>query len=255
MFLMYVDESGDTGMLGSPTRYFTLTGLVLHELRWQVYLDLLINFRQSLKARFGLKLREEIHSAHMINRPGELSRIPRHDRLTIVRLFANLLATMTDFNAINVIVDKSTKGPKYNVFENAWTALIQRFENTLSHHNFRGPTNPDDRGVLFPDNTDNKKLTGLLRRMRRFNPVPNQVQYGGGYRNILVSNIVEDPNFRVSDQSYFIQAADLIAFLVYQSVAPSAYMREKQGDKYLKRLEPIVCKVASPRDALGIVRL
>jgi len=34
---MYVDESGDSGLPsdGSPTRYFCLSGLVVHELRWQ----------------------------------------------------------------------------------------------------------------------------------------------------------------------------------------------------------------------------
>ena len=36
MFLMYVDESGDCGLQNSPTRYLVLTGLVIHELRWQV---------------------------------------------------------------------------------------------------------------------------------------------------------------------------------------------------------------------------
>ena len=35
MYLMYVDESGDIGLVNSPTRYFVLVGLVLHELRWQ----------------------------------------------------------------------------------------------------------------------------------------------------------------------------------------------------------------------------
>ena len=35
MYLMYVDESGDVGMVNSPSRYFVLVGLVLHELRWQ----------------------------------------------------------------------------------------------------------------------------------------------------------------------------------------------------------------------------
>lgn len=31
MYFMYVDESGDPGMLVSPTRYFVLSGLVVHE--------------------------------------------------------------------------------------------------------------------------------------------------------------------------------------------------------------------------------
>jgi len=253
MYLMYVDESGDPGTVNSPSRFFTLTGLVLHELRWQEYLDQFINFRQAMKKSYGLKLREEIHSAHLINKPGDLRRIPRQDRLAIIRAFANQLSAMTDFSAINVVVDKKGKPTDYNVFERAWTSLIQRFENTLSHRNFSGPANPDDRGMLFPDNTDNKKLTLLLRRMRRFNPIPNQ--FGGGYRNLAVGKIIEDPNFRVSDQSYFVQAADLIAFLLYQHLAPNTYMRRKQGQNYFARLDPILCKKASPRDPMGIVRL
>ncbi|MGH9916708.1 MAG: hypothetical protein ACRD63_15640, partial [Pyrinomonadaceae bacterium] len=73
------------------------------------------------------------------------------------------LATMTDFNVINVVVDKNGKRDDYNVFEKAWKALIQRFENTISRHNFSGPHNPDERGMLFPDHTDDKKLDQLLR--------------------------------------------------------------------------------------------
>jgi hypothetical protein len=34
MHLMYVDESGDSGLINSPTRYFVRTGIVLHDLRW-----------------------------------------------------------------------------------------------------------------------------------------------------------------------------------------------------------------------------
>jgi hypothetical protein len=43
---MYVDESGDSGLDNSPTRYFVLTGLVIHELRWRAYLEQMVNFRQ-----------------------------------------------------------------------------------------------------------------------------------------------------------------------------------------------------------------
>ena len=62
MFLMYVDESGDSGLVNSPTRYFVLTGLVVHELRWHDALNSLVNFRQRMRGKFGLKLREEIHA-------------------------------------------------------------------------------------------------------------------------------------------------------------------------------------------------
>lgn len=252
---MYVDESGDVGMEKSPTRYFALTGLVLHELRWREYLNQLIAFRRRMRDHFGLKLREELHSSQLITRPGSLLRIKRHDRLTIIRFFANELASMGDLNVINIVVDKEGKQPDYDVFGMAWRALIQRFENTMSHRNFSGPANPDDRGILLPDHTDDKKLVQLLRRMRQYNPVPNQPQHGMGYRNLTLAKIIEDPNFRDSRHSYFIQAVDLAAYLLYQFVAPNAYIRKMGATNYLTRLEPILCKVASPKDHHGIVRL
>ncbi len=254
---MYVDESGDVGINKSPTRYFVLTGIVVHELRWQTYFDQIIAFRRRMKQQFGLLLREEIHAAALINRPGELSRIPRHDRLTILREFADELASMDDLNVINILIDKQkpNRPTDYDVFGMAWKPLIQRFTNTLSYRNFKGPQNPDERGMLFPDHTDDKKLTQLLRQMRRYNPIPNQTQFGTGYRNLLVNNMVEDPNFRDSAHSQFIQAADLVAFLLYQQIAPNGYMKKKSGYNYFKRLDGILCKVASSSDPQGIVKL
>ncbi len=255
MYLMYVDESGDSGLVNSPTRYFVLTGLVLHELRWQPYLDHLIAFRRRMKAAHGLKLREEIHAAALINKPGDLVRIQRNNRLAILREFADELAAMGDLNIINVVVDKQGKAPDYDVFGIAWKTLIQRFENTLSHRNFAGPANPDERGMVFPDHTEDKKLVQLLRGMRRYNPISNQSQFAPGYRNLTLSSILEDPNFRNSADSYWVQAADLAAFLLYQNIAPSAYMRKKSGQNYFSRLDGILCRVASSSDPQGIVRL
>lgn len=257
MYLMYVDESGDVGMVNSPTRYFALCGLVLHELRWRNYLDELLAFRRDIKSAFGLKLREEIHASAMLGRPGELKRIPKHHRLEILRRMADKLAALPEFSLVSVLVDKAGKPSDYDVFEKAWQALIQRFENTISHRNFPGPHNPDERGMLFPDHTDDKKLVRLLRRMRAYNPVPNQTVFGPGYRNLSLQYVIEDASLRDSRQSFFIQAADVCAFLLYQSAMPSGFMKGKSGQHYFKRLEPICCKKASNTDpqGLGIVRL
>ncbi len=252
MFVMYVDESGDCGIRGSPSDFFVLVGLIVHELRWQDCLEQLIAYRRRMRASFGLRLREELHASALLNKPGDLVRIRRNDRLSILRSLAEQLGAMEDLNLIPVVVDKRDKDPDYDVFEMAWKALIQRFENTLSHRNFQGPANPDDRGMLFPDNTDNKKLTLLLRKMRKYNPIPSRF---GGYRNLLVRNIIEDPNFRDSDHSYFVQAADTCAYLLQQKHKPNAYMRRKSGRNYFGKLQGIVCRSAAPRDPDGIVRL
>jgi len=190
---MYVDESGDCGLpvTGSPTRYFILTGLVIHELRWKETVDRLIDFRKRMKSAFQLRLRDEIHAAEMLSRRSpKLSYIPRNNRLTILRHHINEIAALQDVSIINVVVDKTGKAAEYNVFEMAWKALLQRFENTISHKNFAGPANADDRGVLFPDHTDDKKLRILIRKMRKFNPIPNTSQMGPGYRQMPLVTVI-----------------------------------------------------------------
>ena len=253
MFLMYVDESGDCGLDNSPSSYFVLSGVVIHELRWKICFDQILNFRKTIKKRFNLNLHDEIHAANFISKPGDLVRIKRNDRLSILRLYANEISSMSYLNVINIVVNKTTKAPPYDVFDKAWTALIQRFENTITKKNFNGPSNPDELGIIIPDNTDQKKLTKLSRKMRIHNTVTNT---GGiGYRNLPIKNLIEDPFFKDSADSYFIQTADLIAYLLYQYKCPNKYMKKNGGEKYFKKLDPILCKVASNSNPLGIVDL
>lgn len=254
MYFMYVDESGDSGLLNSPKRHFILTGLVVHETKWRGCLDRLIHFRRRMNSGFGLKLSEELHAYALVNSPGSLKRIKRNDRLTIIRAFADELALIDDFRIINVVVDKQSKGQDYDVFDKAWSALIQRFENTLNKGNFPEPAHPVEHGMIMPDRTDDKKLTQLLRKMRRYNPVPSSIG-GGGYRNLTIARVVEDPIFKDSQHSFFIQAADLAAYLLQQNLDPSSYMRKKSGKNYFYRLKPILFLPAAKKDPHGIVRL
>jgi len=253
---MYVDESGDCGLHNSRTNFFVLTGLVIHESCWAKCLDQIGDFRKSMRQNYGLKLREELHAYALINKPGALQRIRRNDRLTIVRNFADELAKMPDINLINIVIDKTNKPANYDVFEKAWMALIQRFENTLRNQNFPN-SNPGlmECGIILPDNTDGKKLTQLLRKMRQYNPIPNQLHYGTGYRNMKLAFLIEDPHMKDSQHSYFIQAVDVAAYLLYQYLNPSSYMRKTGGKNYFQRLEPILCTVASRSNTLGVVHL
>jgi Protein of unknown function (DUF3800) len=256
MYLMYVDESGDSGLHGSPTRYFVLSGIVVHELRWHEALNRLVSFRQRMRTRFGLQMREEIHAGPMLSRPGKLLRIRKNDRLTIIRAHLDELASMKFLNVINVRVDKEGKPADYDPFERAWEALIQRFENTLRYSNFPRPKFIfGDIGIIFCDAADEASLRRIYRRMRVFNPIPNMRSFfTGGYRQLPLTRVAEDPNIRHSHHSYFIQAADTAAFALYQHYAPSAYVRKKGARNYFLRLDPILCKVAS-RTPLGVVEL
>ena len=84
-----------------------------------------------MKERFGLKLMDEIHASKMINSPGELVRINRNDRLTILRAMIDEITHLPDVNVINVVVDKHADDTSETVFDRAWRTFIQG-QQTLS---------------------------------------------------------------------------------------------------------------------------
>jgi hypothetical protein len=253
MFLLYVDESGDIGLDNSPSRFFALSGLVVHELNWKATLQGIIGFRKTLRECFGLKLREEIHASHFLHKPHRVRHIQKHNRLRLLRDTLKFEAGLSEINVINILIDKTTKSTEYDVFEKAWTALIQRFENTISHRNFPGPQNAQDFGMIITDKTDEKKLQALLRKMRHYNPIPHRG--GGGYRLLPVTSVVEDPFHRDSLHSYFIQLSDVNAYFLLQKQQPCGYVHKKGGKNYFDLLDPVLCKVACPSNPQGIVHL
>lgn len=255
MYIMYVDESGDTGLVNSPGRYFMLSGLVVHELRWNDFLDSLINFRRHLRNSKNLKLREEIHASKFINKPKGLVRIKRNDRLDILKQCLTFCAGNNYCNNINIVVDKN--GKTTDIFDLAWTALIQRFENTLNNNNFPNPKNPDDKGIIVSDNTDGLKLRKLLRKMRRFNIIPNNrnIYLTGGTRNITINNVVEDPFFKDSSESLIHQMVDVNVYFLKQMYDTSTYIRKKGAKNYFHILDPILCKAATRANPHGIVEI
>lgn len=252
MYMMYVDESGDVGLTNSPTRYFCLSGLVVHESKWNELLEQIIAFRRKIRLEYGFKLREEIHSSHFIHKPGDFKRIPKSIRLRLLRDVIDFEASLTDkIRIINVVVDKSNKTLEEDVFNMAWQTLIQRFENTLSYKNFIGSDNLIDRGMLFVDKTEEVKLRNLTRKMRKYNPIPSST--GNGYRMKPTQLIVEDAVHQNSLHSYIIQLCDVNAYFLNQSIQPCSYVKRKGGRNYFNRLEPVLLKEASRNGNLGIV--
>jgi hypothetical protein len=253
MYIVYVDESGDVGIQNSPSDYFCLSAIVIHESKWQDTLDRIIVFRKHLRLRYGFKLREEIHSSHFIHKPGDFQRIHKSLRLRLLRDAIDFQATLPDYQIINVVVNKKNKSQDSDIFKLAWQTLIQRIENTLKYRNFVGSNNINDTALLFVDKTDEIKLRNLTRKMRRFNPVPNAFNLGSGYRMMPMQLIVEDAVHRDSAHSYFIQLADVNAYFLNQKFQANKYVRKQGGRNYLDRLKPVLFKHASNYNQLGIV--
>jgi hypothetical protein len=265
MYLMYVDESGDCGTPadGSPTSVFCLSGIVVHELRWRDALGDLADFRRRLWREYRINIEDELHAGELISNPAKLpqslQRLRKHQRLAVIRQFADRIASMRDISAINVAVHKRCLPPtatKAGIFRRAWYALFQRFENTIRCRNFPGPKDQDDRGVVFADDTDSGKLRKFLNDMRQHNLLKVRGATGEAfYDDQPIRALIEDPVMRDSRESYFIQAADCSVYLLKQSIDPCSFMKRHGGNAYFKRLEPILCKHASRTDPLGVVRL
>lgn len=250
---MYVDESGDTGLINSPTRYFALSGLVVHESRWRNFTDHVAAFRKTMRAAHSLPIRTEIHASRYIKSP-PIPGMQRHVRLAILRNFLDEIAKMNFISITNVIVDKSDKSPEYDVFENAWRALFQRFENTLSYGHFPG-AHKSDFGLVLTDSTDGRKLQRMVRKMAVYNPIPNMARSGCGFRDLPLLRIIEDPHPKNSQDSYFIQACDTCAYFLLQKFNPNSYVRRCGARNYLNRLLPVLNKKATYTNSLGIVAL
>src|SRR5579864_3825012 len=183
MYIMYVDESGDTGTVNSPTKFYILSAIVVNECNWRQYLQDAVTFRRFIKTRFGLLMKEEIHASEYITKRIKLKNaIPRNRRLEILRYCIRFLRSRSYLSIFSVRIDKATNADPFN---EAWTLLIQRFENTLNHQNFPNAAFKKDCGIIVCDNTDSKKLTALMRKMRKINFIPNMgALFTGGSRNM-----------------------------------------------------------------------
>ena len=247
---MYVDESGDTGLVGSPTTHFVLSGMVIHESQWRAMIKQLQTFRQRMRALHGLPIRAEIHAAPFLRHP-PIPGMRRHVRLAILRNFLDELASVPTLSIIHVVVSKAGKPAGYDVFENAWKTLIQRFENTLLAGNFPGGFKAS-HGMLLTDPTNGKSLQRMVRRMAVYNPIPSK--FGWGTRNVPLVRIIEDPSPRDSATSYMIQAVDVAAYFAHQRYHPNRFIKRSSAQRYFDRLAPVLNRKTSSHP-LGIVVL
>lgn len=234
---MYVDESGDPGTAGSPTKYFILSAVVIHEASWKNVLDDFLKLKRHFKERYGLMIKEEIHASEYLQKRVKFKNpISRNLRLDILKKCLDWMNSRNDISVFSVRIDKAGK---VNPFEYAWDILIQRFDNTLAYKNFPGGTG-DDKGMIICDNTDGDKLTTLLRKKRRYNPVWSRMDVDAGSRDIPLRAVIEDPVFRDSKHSFILQLVDVVAYFARQVYEPNKFVRQKGAKTFYGRLHNVI---------------
>lgn len=261
MYLMYVDECGDSGMGVGSSDYFILSGMVVHESMWTRLLTNISEELYGLKIKHGMENRAELHAKGMLGRSEKAySSMSKVSRLMMLRDVLKFEGTLKDqIRIINVVVDKRGKEFGYDAFGHAWDAIINRFENTIEHANFpiiapgTTPAFPE-HGMLIVDQTDEKKLRELTRRMRHNNVIPSCI-VPGSYTKHNLQWVIEDPLHKDSQHTLPIQLCDANAYFLRQMLDPNSTIRKHKAQNYFYYLEPVLLKAAARKDPLGIVRL
>ena len=211
MLLAYVDESGNTGAInrgGSVT--YTLGCVLVSAERWPSSFDQMLAFRRRLRDRFKIPMRAELRSSDLVRGGGDfrpLNLAPGERHL----VFRSQLRALSQFDvrAFAIVVDKRTQASDA-CFDLAWEGLLQRLERTSSVE--KQPF------MLLHDEGEDERIRAWARRSRRHLPAGSA--YGSSTIRRRASLLIEDPSPRSSKHSYFIQAADLVAYSAFRAVVP-----------------------------------
>ena len=256
MFFMYVDESGDVGMGPGSSNYFVLSSLIIHEAHWYETMQSIADMRDKLYRAYGYERNKELHAKNLIGRSTDGRQgLTRLSAILMLRDVIKFEAGLEYVRLINVVVDKRGKGFGFDAFSIAWNTLINRFENTISHRNFPSPWNfdiPNEKGFIIVDQTDERKLRALVRRMRWNNKVPSIIYPGETYLANL-TRVVEDPMHKQSEHSLPIQLCDVNGYFLKQSIEPNSTVKKHKAKNYFYFLEPILLKEACKSNPYGIV--
>ena len=134
---------------------------------------------------------------------------------------------------------------------------IQRLENDL------GKIDPSSKFLIITDEGRVGKMRRTARRVRRINYIPSLLQ-PGTYYEAKITKLIEDPLPKNSNQSYFIQASDLIATVAYyyqllkldRLSFPTRFPESINSAKiiaWMNMLFPILNTFASRSDQFGVV--
>lgn len=241
MHFIYIDDSTER-----PLNIFSAICVPCD--RWNDAFSRLKKWREHLRDVHEIPMGYELHARKFLsgrNTGGAIRNIPRHQRAQIfytgfkVTNWLNELG-VTVFNVAN------TDDDQFRAFEK----LLNRINRTMKARN--------SYCHLICDEGKNEHYTRLFRRLRVHNPIPSKFgrwEGGRATKNIPIDRIIEDPQFKQSHRSYFIQQADWTAFGLLRRENPTPRIKRSGVHKTFNVLKPetleLVCNRADPH---GVIR-
>jgi hypothetical protein len=212
MHLVYYDEAGDDGFPVYASPFFVLSAVYCPALDWRENFDLIAGFKRQLSKDFNFPFNLEIHSRELLlnKKPYSPLRLTGAERTEIVIRFCHLAAQLSLRAITTVVVKPWIRNPDFPVLDRALSYSVNRIETDL-----RG--SGANRFLIITDDGRVAKMRSTTRRMQKINYVPSMFENTAYQRDIR--RLIEDPLPKDSRESYFIQLADMLAFLFYALTA------------------------------------
>lgn len=241
MYISYFDESGDDGFPKYSSELFIMTSIYFHYSFWQSNYQKIYELRKELKRDYGFPVKQEFHTQQFLNdkNPYHGKYTPEQRKEILFKMFS--LLPDLKIRVVNVAINKlKITRPEYDVLKAALTYNVQRIENDLDKL-FENP-----RFMIITDDGRLPKMRATVRAMQKINFIPSKFKTKPIRREI--KNLIEDVLPKKSSESYFIQIADMISFII------SLYVRRNKCGVELPWAKRTL-NVLSPGDELALLEI
>lgn len=241
MNLFYIDESYDQDI-------FVYSAINIPIENWLDIFKQIKKFRKHLKVKYSIKLYKELHATDFVNGRGNISikYVPKALRRQIFKDTLKFISNLKNISIFNAVATHNNDKPQI-----ALERLINRINRTMEHKN--------RYAILIIDRGKEREITKLIRKISVHNPIPSQ--YGLWHetqqssKNIPIDKIIEDPFFKDSERSYFIQLADFCAYSLLCRENPKYNRTLHNLHLSFNNLTNVLFKRASKSDTEGIIRV
>lgn len=250
MYFLYADESGDAGKYdqnkpdktGSP--YLIYTGIIIRDVEWRSTLNILKKFRKQIAKDGFLAYDQELHCAEMVDpkKTGAYAQMSVSDRWKVIENFCYTVGVEANATLIGVILDKKSSNLSPDIYTTSMvTKLYQAFNHFLNKKK--------ENGLVFFDRANERRISTHVRKL---------LGTGVSDQTLDVEKmewIIEDPAYKTSSESMFIQSADAAAYTLKEMEFPQTARKKFKADIIFKKKLLQNCYVSHISDEDGIIRL
>jgi hypothetical protein len=237
MHLIYIDDSRDE-------RTCLFSALALPVDQWHDAFQQMREFRHRLRRTYGIYVYKELHACEFVSGHGRPSEqiVTKWNRAVIFRQTLEVMARLPGARLFNAVFPRKDD-------ERAFERLLEAINRTLRAWG--------SYAILICDEGKEVVYTHLVRRMYAYYPAPDLPEIwldSPDWHDTPVDRVVEDPFFKDSAQSYFVQMVDFRAYALLRRERPVASKTRYGLDTAFDILHPILVRDAWPHDPEGIIR-